>query len=191
MYAEDYCEYLKGRSRLSLFYKKILVYPRLLSRAKGRILDYGCGIGDLISYRNDIIGVDINKYCTDYCLERGFKAFPIENNILPFKDNYFSTIILDNVFEHLEKPEDQFTEIKRVLKNNGTVIIGVPGIKGHTQDATHIQLYEEEELKTTLNDLGFLAKDIFYSPFIKSAFLSKKINFYVMWCVFHLKNKSN
>ena len=188
MYAKDYCDYLKSRSYLSLLYKRIMVYPRLLSRSKGRILDYGCGIGDLLSYKNDMIGVDINKYCTDYCLERGYKAFPIDN-ILPFKDKYFSTIILDNVFEHLDRPEDQFIEIKRVLKDDGVLIVGVPGIKGHAQDDTHIRLYEEDKLETTLNSLGFLVKDVFYTPFIKSEFLSKKINFYVLWCIFSIKEK--
>lgn len=186
MYAKDYCEYLKTRSSLSLLYKKIFVYPRLLSKLNGKILDYGCGIGDLLSYNTHIIGVDINKYCTDYCFERGLKAYHIENNILPFKDKYFSAIILDNVFEHLESPEEQFSEIKRVLKNDGVLIVGVPGVKGHTQDSTHIRLYEEDKLKTTLHNLGFLEKNVFYTPFIKSKFLSKKINFYVLWGVFSI-----
>ena len=191
MYAKEYCEYLKSRSSLSLLYKKLIVYPRLLSHTKDEILDYGCGIGDLISYKKSIIGVDINEYCTKYCIERGFKAFTISNNVLPFEDKKFSTVILDNVFEHLEKPEDQFSEIKRVISDNGVVIIGVPGIKGDSQDSTHIKLYEEEDLISTLDSLGFTVKNIFYTPFVKSNFLSKKVSFYVLWGVFHLTKKAN
>lgn len=186
MYDENYFKYLKGRSSLSLFYKKHIVYPRVSSRTKGKILDYGCGIGDLISYNKNIIGVDINKYCTDYCVERGFSAFAIENNKLPFDDNEFSTIILDNVFEHLENPEDQFKEIKRVIKNSGALIIGVPGKKGHAMDETHVQFYNEKKLDASLGELGFSLEEFFYTPFFKSKIISKKSSLYVLWGVFCL-----
>ncbi len=184
MYKEEYCEYLKGRSSVSILYKKMMVYPRLLSKAKGKILDYGCGIGDLLSYNKAIIGVDINEYCIESCVERGLNAMHIENNKLPFQDNELSTIILDNVYEHLPHPEDQFVEIRRVLKTDGRLIIGVPGLKGHHLDSTHIRYYSEELLVDSLDRQHFKLDHLFYTPFIKSKYLSKKLNIYVLWGVF-------
>jgi len=184
MYAKDYYEYLKGRSSHSVLYKKIMVYPRVMSKTKGKILDYGCGIGDLISYNPDIIGVDINEYCINHCKEQGFDAYTIKENRLPFDDNKFTTIILDNVFEHLPYPEEQFSEIKRVMTDNATLIIGVPGLKGHSMDDTHIRYYDENLLIESLNKLGFDHQSFFYTPFVKSSHLSKKLSIYVLWGVF-------
>ena len=45
---------------------------------------------------------------------------------LPFEDKSISTVIAMNLFEHVEEPWLAFDEIKRVINDNGTVIIATP-----------------------------------------------------------------
>jgi SAM-dependent methyltransferase len=45
---------------------------------------------------------------------------------MPFKDNEFDAVLSTQVFEHLEYPEKATTEIFRVLKLGGHVLITVP-----------------------------------------------------------------
>ena len=47
---------------------------------------------------------------------------------MPYPDNYFDSILLISILEHL-KPEElhtAFREIRRVLKNGGQAVYGVP-----------------------------------------------------------------
>ena len=57
---QDYFNYLRGRSRLGLLYRKYWLYPRLNKYLYGDVLDVGCGVGDLLSFRPSTIGVDVN-----------------------------------------------------------------------------------------------------------------------------------
>ena len=184
MTEQEYCDYLKSRSKASLFYRKNFLYPKIIQESKGKILDYGCGIGDFLISKIDAVGVDINKSCVDYCKQRNLIAFHIENSVIPLSSNSFDTIILDNVYEHISDPSLIMDEINRVLNKNGLLIIGVPGVKGYKADKTHIKFYNESELKKSLNNFGFIAEKFFYTPLIKSQLLSNHLKIYVTWGVF-------
>lgn len=45
---------------------------------------------------------------------------------LPFKNSFFDIVICGEVLEHLEHPETCLREIKRILKDDGTVLISTP-----------------------------------------------------------------
>lgn len=45
---------------------------------------------------------------------------------LPFKDGSINAVIAMNLFEHVEEPWLAFDEIKRVLSDDGIIIIGTP-----------------------------------------------------------------
>ena len=66
--------------------------------------------------------------------EKNIKTYLQNGNILdmPYQDNYFDTVLLISILEHL-KPDEQvraFQEMKRVLKPNGQVVYGVPIERG-------------------------------------------------------------
>ena len=180
----EYCNYLKTRSKLAYFYRKYILYPRVIRRSKGKVLDYGCGIGDFLSIIPNSIGADINKSCVDYCNEQGLSAAQIIDSIIPFPDDTFDTVILDNVYEHLSDTKSVMLEVTRVLKNNGIAIIGVPGVKGFSADSTHVKFYDDIILTKSLTQYDFKKIEFFYSPLIKSSFLSNNLSSYVTWGIF-------
>lgn len=94
--------------------------------------------------------------------------FDLETGILPFDDGYFDLVFSKSVLEHIHKPEQYLSEIRRVLKPNGLFIVMVPD--WHTQmyiyydDFSHVQPYTQKGLEDTLKVFGFqdVSAEIFY-----------------------------
>lgn len=91
------------------------------------IIDIGCGEGVFIDelrkigFKN-IIGVDKN-YSSKIVI-RG----DIMN--LPFRNNSFDVALLLDIIEHipLESQKSAVNEVKRIIKNNGLLIVSVPNL---------------------------------------------------------------
>ncbi len=117
-----------GRDWYFLIYEKKIkfIFDILSNFRASKILDAGCGEGVLVEELKmkgyNIEGIDLN-YESEF-VKRG--------NIisLPYDDNSFDLVLLLDVLEHL--PYDQqykaLSEIKRVLKNNGILIMSFPNI---------------------------------------------------------------
>lgn len=102
-----------------------------------RVLEVGFGSGvtflNLAEKYKEIYGLDLNASVED--IEVVFRKRQIETYLqkgsvlsMPFKDDFFDTVLLISILEHL-KPSEQlqaFGEIHRVLKPGGQVIYGVP-----------------------------------------------------------------
>lgn len=180
---KDYHSYLIGRSKIGLIYRKYWVYPVLCEYLRGRVLDVGCGIGDFLSFRRDTIGVDINPYSVDYCAGLGLDARIMSNDRLPFPNSYFDGVVLDNVLEHLSDPTVLISEVRRVLCNNGSLIIGVPGRKGYSMDSDHKVFYDRFQLIAYAENNGFLVDDVRCMPF-KSYWLDHRLKSYCVYGIF-------
>ena len=75
----------------------------------------------------------------------------------PFADNSFDQVIMSHVIEHFEDPSQLIEEIKRILKQNGTIIVAVPREEYLGQNTTdHKVLYKSvEQLRSELESYGF------------------------------------
>ena len=169
------------RSFLGDLYRRYVLYPRLNFHLKGRVLDVGCGIGDMLSYRQNTVGLDVNPLNVDFCQKRQLEAYVMKPDIIPFRDETFDSVLLDNVLEHIEKPSLLFKEIRRVLKPDGILLIGVPGIKGYQSDDDHKVFYDKKKLHTLAQKNRFNVNHFFYTPLIKSKFLSKQLRQYCIY----------
>lgn len=163
----DYFQYLQTRTKLGLFYRLKFYYPKVRKRLKGKILDYGCGIGDMLGFLKDGTGVDINSHCVAHCRSLNLQAFPVgEDNQIPFPDNSFDSVLMDNVLEHINDPIPLIKEIKRVLNVGGNLVIGVPGILGYSKDPDHKIFYDRKKLTQLIcSDNDFEVKEFFATPF--------------------------
>jgi SAM-dependent methyltransferase len=179
-----YFDYLMRRSRLGQFYRRHLLYPRLVKRLRGRLLDVGCGIGDMISFHQDSVGVDINQRTVDYCRQRGAEAYVMEPDRLPFAESTFDSLLLDNVLEHIAEPEPLLAEARRVLRPGGRLLVGVPGQRGWDSDPDHKVHYDEAALVTRMAASGFRIKELFHTPMFRSAWLSDRVRQYCIYGVF-------
>ena len=186
----NYFTYLGTRSKLGKLYRKYWLYPSLVRHLKGSTLDVGCGIGDMLAFRALTTGVDINPYAVDYCKNQGLDAQLMQTDLLPFPNKHFDSVLLDNVLEHIEAPNDLLKEIARVLRDNGTLLIGVPGKRGWLSDPDHKRNYNENTLKSCLSDAGFKCQHIFYAPLWKSSFISKHVSSYCIYALFILQSPS-
>jgi SAM-dependent methyltransferase len=179
-----YSEYLKTRSWRSFLYRKFWLYPKIVKNFhQGRVLDIGCGIGDMLRFSPYISGVDINPETVKFCNDCGLNAILMQEDVLPFKNNSFKNILLDNVLEHIEKPKLLLEEIKRVLDKEGIFIVGVPGEKGFDCDDDHKQFYNEKRLTELLYQYEFKLNEFFYAPF-KFKWFDKHISQYCLYGVF-------
>ena len=100
-----------------------LVKIEIVKWANGYVLDIGCGEKPFYSYIQkqvqNYIGID---HPGTAHLKDNIDVFAIANN-LPFKKESFNITLLTQVIEHLEYPQKVLLEIKRVLKQDGILII--------------------------------------------------------------------
>lgn len=180
---QSYFDYLQTRSRLSLLYRTALLYPRLARQLRGRAVDVGCGIGDMVRFRPNTVGVDVNPLLVQFCQSQGLdvRVMPIDQ--LPFEANEFDSAILDNVIEHLTDPQPILREIRRVLRPKGRFVVGVPGELGYKSDADHKRFYDESTLVSTIQENGYCHARTLYSP-LKWRTLSTRLRWYAIYGVF-------
>lgn len=178
-------DYLCSRSRLGLWYRKAYLYPRLNRMLTGRVLDFGCGIGDFLNFRQNTVGVDINAANIEFCRASGQDARLIENGRIPCADASFNGVIMDNVLEHIpaEEADAVIDEVLRVLADGGTVLIGVPGLKGYASDSDHKQFYRESDLKELMSCHGCVASRTIHTP-LRGSFAGRHLSQYCIYAAF-------
>lgn len=179
----DYFHYLAKRSRLGLLYRTYSLYPRLSSHLEGQVLDVGCGIGDLLRFRPNTVGVDVNPETVAFCQQQGLDARLMPIDVLPFEADSFDRVVLDNVLEHLTAPKPLLAEIARVLRPGGRAVVGVPGSRGYAEDPDHKIFYDERRLIEVFTSAGYQTRAIFHTP-LRSAFLERKMRQYCVYGVF-------
>jgi len=104
--------------------------------AEGRILDLdiGCQAGGLLEYLNGRFAeryeVDIGNYNDYWGKIEGcsFQIVDIDKETLPFADSYFDIVTCIMVLEHVFDVFNAMSELSRVTRPNGFVIIEVPNI---------------------------------------------------------------
>ena len=131
-----YERYWENQEELSDFKYKWPVLKNFIPKDKGtRILDFGCGKGLItkeiskINQKAIITGVDVSQEALKSAKKRVKKAnFTkiYESKKLPFKDASFDFIIASDVLEHVYDTEFAFSELGRVLKKDGKILISVP-----------------------------------------------------------------
>jgi len=98
---------------------------------KGKVLDLGCGDGDysvkLENLGHEVIAADLDEERFRYKGKIEYKKCDVTKN-LPFEDNSFDYCLLLEVIEHLENPYSVISEINRVLKTEGKLVLSTPNI---------------------------------------------------------------
>lgn len=139
------------------------IYNNILqTHAKGKLLDLGCGRVPLYSaYKNYIT----DNTCVDW--HNTFHKnchLDFECDItkkLPFEENYFDTIILSDVLEHIPQPECLWVEMSRILAKNGKIIVNVPFYYWLHEQPHDYYRYTEFALRRFVETCGLRLVQIF------------------------------
>ena len=157
------------------------ILARRYARKSGNLLEEGCGLGHLVGQLEPdfkTFGMDINHWAL-----RQAAAAAAQTNLvcslageLPYPNLSFNAIISKHVVEHLPDPKKAVSEIGRILKPGGTLILATPNLssllkplKGERwigyQDPTHISLHTPEEWKEMIELAGMKIIKVFADGF--------------------------
>jgi ubiquinone/menaquinone biosynthesis C-methylase UbiE len=98
---------------------------------KGKGLEIGVGTGRFAQPLGVAFGIDPSKKMLEIAKKRGIKTFVGEGENLPFTDNEFDYVLIVITICFVKKPEKVISEARRVLKNNGKLIIGIVDKNSH------------------------------------------------------------
>ena len=111
-----------------IFIEKILKKEINDRSKKIKILDIGCGSGEISRFFNnlDYIGIDVNPDYIEFARRIYKKNFELMNaQKLRFKKRYFDYVVIIGVLHHMDDKNCNLilNEITRVIKDNGKIII--------------------------------------------------------------------
>ena len=117
----------------------------------GKMLDYGCGNSPYQTLFNgiDYWGIDISVN------EEKDQILKFDGNKIPFDDDAFNSVLCSEVLEHVPNVESTLSEICRVLKPGGKLLLSVPFMweeHGHPND---FRRYTLEGIRSVLKYNGF------------------------------------
>ena len=145
----------------------------------GRVLDIPCGHGAftkrLLDNHYEVIAAD----CLENCQVKNAEFLKADMNLsIPLEDHSVDAVVCLDGIEHLERPFDFIAECKRIIKDDGVVIISTPNISSlrsrwrwlftgfHNKDKTpldetnpspwhHIHMLPYHKLRYMLHREGF------------------------------------
>jgi ubiquinone/menaquinone biosynthesis C-methylase UbiE len=138
------------------FIKKLLsVYLR--RRQNILCLDIGCGDGFftkvLSRYCNNVVGIDLMVYNSWMSLQRNNSDFSAADaRKIPIRSNSVDLILIISLLEHVPNWRNVISEVSRVLKIGGLVIIQLPNL--HSLIEVHTKLPFMPLMPTRLKDLA-------------------------------------
>ena len=126
----------------------------LAGHVSGRVLDVGCGNKpyEKLFKCSRYVGLEI-----DSPQNRNNKKadFFYDGTTFPFKNSEFDSIVVNEVLEHVFKPSDFLSEINRVLKPNGMLLLTVPFCWDEHEQPNDYARYSSFGLKSLVERAGF------------------------------------
>ncbi len=100
---------------------------------QARVLDAGCGTGGMLSALSafDAHGIDASSRAIQHCRARGLNQVNLSSvHALPFADASFDVVLSLDVLYHADVDEaDALTEMRRVLKPGGLLVMNLPAFE--------------------------------------------------------------
>lgn len=150
--------------------------PLLGAMAQGkklRILDAGCGCGNLItrlSQWGKVVGTDASRDALTFCNQRS-SADLVESSVeqSPLHDDQFDFVFALQIIEHIENDLAAMKELYRVTKPGGFLIVTAPACMFlwgyHDEKFGHVRRYGKSELFRLAQNSKFIVAKICYLNF--------------------------
>lgn len=137
-----------------------------------RVLDIGCSYGEhLVHFGKGSVGLTITEPEVMFGKEKGIdiRYGNIEDSNFKI-DEKFDAIFANNIFEHLFSPHYFLYRARRILAENGTLILGVPCVPKFaflmriqkfrgSLSLPHINFWTSDTLRKTVERGGFRVRE--------------------------------
>lgn len=129
-----------------------------------KLLDIGAAYGffvELASERGfEAMGNDISGEAVDYAKARGINVVLGKTKELGFPDGSFDVVTVLGVIEHWHDPKEEISEIYRILKENGLLVVLTLDTgnflgRGAVKVPEHVFYFSKKNLIKFLSSLGF------------------------------------
>lgn len=165
------CEHLHRYA----FCFKFVKGKKVLDIASGE----GYGSNLLAKYAAQVIGVDISAEAVSHAQKtypRPNLSFQVGSVLdIPFPSETFDLVVSFETIEHISDHQRMISEVKRVLKPNGILIISTPEKSVYSDEANYSNPYHEKELYESefleLLSRQFQSFQIGYQKFLKGSFI--------------------
>jgi len=175
--------------------KRIELYRSILGSGHGRILEIGCGLGDLSvglsRSASRVIGTDVSErviHLAQKRLDRLCQSGATCNNVvfqrmgatdIRYESGFFDCVVSTSMIEHLH-PDDigpHPYEAYRVLKEGGRYLVWAPNGLGHHGDRhIHLSMLSYGDLVGAMRRAGFRK--------FQTTFLNTRLLVGVRWKIF-------
>ena len=215
--SEDYISHTDGKrslfERMYHLIKNIALKNKVKlinsQSQKGKLLDLGAGTGDfLVVAKNDgweTTGIEPSTKAKLIAINKGVN---FADNLSDLKSHSFDVITMWHVLEHVPNLDEYISELKRLLKPSGTILIAVPNFKSfdaeyygrfwaaydvprhiwHFSKTAVQKLFAEKEMK--LIEVLPMKFDSFYVSLLSEKYKTGKMNFIKAFFVGLKSNKS-
>ena len=177
--APEFKEYFTHYPLKSSGHSSHYYFPKYIGRNQD-VLDLGCGEGffaeQIADKDNRVVGVDIieNPQNADF-----LKAYihadlscGLADVLEHLQEQKFDRVLLQDIIEHLPKPERLLQDCQQVLKSNGQLLISVPNVANFTirlslllgrfnytergiLDKTHVRFFTLSTARRLLEENGY------------------------------------
>jgi methionine biosynthesis protein MetW len=167
---------------------------------RGRLLDVGCAAGELgvlLAARGwSVAGVDREPTLVAAARERGIDARHCDfgQMLLPWPDGAVDAVVLAEVIEHVLDTDHVLTEIARVLRSGGALVVTTPNLASlenrarlllgrypmwmdiRVEGTGHVRYYTPRMLRAHLRRHGFRVEQHVgnWVPFLPQRFLDDR-----------------
>lgn len=151
--------------------EKIVSFIRRYSQIQcGKVLEIGCADGrNVAAFAEkgyDACGIDLSHTYVEFGKNKGLNLFCTDSTSFEKRGLKYDIIVLNHVLEHFTNLGRELGVIRRMLKPDGCLYIGVPGIKVLTFGAyesdflkmlqnAHIYNFSRESLCNVMKKYGF------------------------------------
>lgn len=178
LYREDFRD-LKGErfrgglEKIVNALEKRRINKVLKHKKRGRILDVGCGRGIFLRCLQkrswDAYGIEISEKNARFLeKEHKIKMFQGDFTKINLPEKFFDVVTFWHVFEHFQDPSEALLKLKKILKDDGIVIIEAPNEESlqarvfkekwfHLDAPRHLYHYSPGVLRKILKKHGFEA----------------------------------
>ena len=109
--------------------KEFNIIAKLITK-DSKVLDVGCGDGELMKYiyeniTNDIRGLELSKHNVQKCIEKGLTVIEgdAEKDLMQFPESSFDYVVLSQTLQAFLDPENVINELLRIGKK---AIVTIP-----------------------------------------------------------------